>query len=105
MLVYLGLQSLPTEMLYFVTFMAFAASAVFGWTTDMAMKDHGFGPVGNALLGIVGAVFGPRIWFVGLGQGPSWEATDPTSMLVCAAAAGALLLFAAAVLKKALASA
>ena len=63
MLSYLGLQSVPTEMLFFGVVMAFAASVIFGWTTDLAMKDHGFGPIGNALIGVIGAILGPRIWF------------------------------------------
>ena len=101
MLAYLGLQSIPTEMLYFLAITVFAASVGFGWGTDMVLKDYGFGPVGNALLGVVGVAFGPRIWFVGLGHG--WGAAgDPSSLLICAAASGSLLLFAAVVLKRAL---
>ncbi len=104
MLAYLGLQSVPTEMLYFIVIAAVAAATIFGWTTDIALKGLGFGPIGNALLGTIGAVIGPRIWFVGLGRGSIAQA-DPTVLLACAGVAGSLLLLAAALLKRALARA
>ena len=104
MLSYLGLQSVPTEMLFFGVVMAFAASVIFGWTTDLAIKHHGFGPIGNALIGVLGAVLGPRIWFIGLGHGSVWGA-EPTALLTCAAASGSFLLVLGVVLKKALARA
>jgi hypothetical protein len=101
MFVLLGLQSVPTEMLYFLTFMAIAAATVFGWTTDIVLKGLGFGPVGNALVGIAGAVLGPRIWIVGFERG-SVFAADPATLLTCAGAGGSFLLIAAALLKRAL---
>jgi len=104
MFVYLGLDSLPTEMLYFLAFMAVAASITFGWATDLVMRDLAFGPVGNALIGTSGAILAPRIWFLGLGHG-TILAADPAALLTCAGAGGTLLLFAAALLKKAWASA
>ena len=97
-----GLQSVPTEMLYFVTFMAIAASVVFGWTTDLVLKHLGFGPAGNALIGIAGAILGPRIWFIGLGRG-SLLGADPATLLTCGGAGASFLLIAAALLKRALA--
>ena len=105
MLAYLGLQSVPTEMLFFGVIMAFAASVIFGWTTDLAMKDRGFGPLGNALVGVVGAILGPRIWFLGLGHGSSLLGADPASLLTCGAASALSLLLLSVLLKKALASA
>jgi uncharacterized membrane protein YeaQ/YmgE (transglycosylase-associated protein family) len=101
MLVLLGLQSVPTEMLYFLAFLTAAASAVFGWTTDLILKDKGFGPIGNALIGIAGAVLGPRIWFIGF-QHRSLLGADPGVLLTCAGAGGSFLLVAAGLLKRAL---
>jgi uncharacterized membrane protein YeaQ/YmgE (transglycosylase-associated protein family) len=101
MLVSLGLETVPTEMLYFLAFMAIAASIAFGWTTDLILKDRGFGPLGNALIGIIGAFLGPRIWFIGLRHGALLGA-DPGTLLACAGAGGSLLLVAAALLKRAL---
>jgi uncharacterized membrane protein YeaQ/YmgE (transglycosylase-associated protein family) len=102
MLSLLGLQSVPTEMLYFLAFMAIATTAIFGWTTDLILKDLGFGPIGNALLGVIGAVFGPRIWLVGVQHGSLFDA-DPSVLLTCMGAGGSILLIAAALLRKALA--
>src|SRR5438477_97840 len=104
MLALFGLQTVPTEMLYFLAFMATAAAVTFGWATDLVTKDRGFGPVGNAAIGVAGALMGPRIWFVGLARG-SITAADPTAILVSAGAAGALLLLFAMLLKGALARA
>jgi uncharacterized membrane protein YeaQ/YmgE (transglycosylase-associated protein family) len=102
MLALLGLQTLPTEMLYFLAFMAIAVTAIFGWTTDLVLKTLGFGPIGNSLLGVIGAVFGPRIWLVGVQHGSIYDA-DPSVLLTCMGAGGSILLIAAALLRRAVA--
>jgi uncharacterized membrane protein YeaQ/YmgE (transglycosylase-associated protein family) len=102
MLVYLGLQNTPPEMLYFVASLAFTASFAFGFATDAIMRRFGFGLVGNALIGAVGAVIGARVWLDKAGHG-TVRGAELASLFLCAALAGTLLLLLTALLKRAVA--
>jgi hypothetical protein len=104
MLAFLGLQPLPTEMQWLAAILAFSAIVSFGWATDMFMRERGFGPIGNALVGTAGAILGPHLWFGNNGHG-FFQIGDPSAVLTCAGLSGLLTLFAAALLKKALATA
>lgn len=104
MLAFLGLQSTAPEMLFFTAALVFTASFAFGWATDIVMGENGFGLVANALIGTIGAIIGTRIWFAGIRPG-ALGGRELIAAFMCAPTAGALLLFAAALLKKALARA
>ncbi|MFI5012092.1 MAG: hypothetical protein ACHQAY_07075 [Hyphomicrobiales bacterium] len=104
MLAYLGVPSTSPEMLYFITALTFAACFAFGWATDMVLAEAGFGLIGNALVGIVGGVFGARIWIAGIWRA-AFPGAEPMGLLLYVGAAAILLLCAAALLKKAVANA
>jgi hypothetical protein len=104
MLAFLGLQSLPTEIQWFAAILAFSTVVSFGWATDMFMRERGFGPIGNALVGSAGAILGPHLWFGNSGHG-FFQIGDPATVLTCAGLSALLMLFGAALLKKAVANA
>ena len=101
MLDFLGLQSTAPEMLFFATALVFTGSFAFGWATDIVMGEAGFGLIANALIGTIGAIIGTRIWFAGIRPG-AFGGGELIAAFMCA---GTLLLFAAALLKKAFARA
>jgi uncharacterized membrane protein YeaQ/YmgE (transglycosylase-associated protein family) len=103
MLAYLGLRSTAPEMLYFVAGLAFTASCAFGMATDAIMRGIGFGVIGNAIIGTVGAVIGAHLWLERTSYGA--QSSELVPLLLCAAMAGTLLLLLAALLKKAVARA
>ncbi len=69
--------------------------ALAGWLASRLLKSHGFGLVGNTMVGIVGAVIGGSINdIVGVDTGGF------LSHLVTATVGAALLLFAVGLVKK-----
>jgi uncharacterized membrane protein YeaQ/YmgE (transglycosylase-associated protein family) len=54
----LGLDNFDSVFLLIVAIAVLIGGAVIGYLTDMIMGERGFGPFGNALLAILGAVLG-----------------------------------------------
>ena len=102
MLAFLGLSSAPPEMLIFTAAFAFALALAFGWATDLALREAGFGLVGNALLAIAGAILGGH--FLAGRMGLITGMAAPWSPLLAGAVVAMLCLCGATVLKKAVAS-
>jgi uncharacterized membrane protein YeaQ/YmgE (transglycosylase-associated protein family) len=54
----LGLENFDSVFLLVVAIAALIGGAIIGYVTDMIMGERGFGPFGNAMLAIFGAVLG-----------------------------------------------
>ncbi|MEX2165025.1 MAG: GlsB/YeaQ/YmgE family stress response membrane protein [Sulfuricaulis sp.] len=73
-----------------------AIGALAGWLAGLFMKGHGFGLLGNIVIGIVGAVIGGFVFgLLGITAG------GLIGLIVTATVGAALLLFIVGILKKA----
>ncbi len=89
MLQVLRLEQYSSEVLLFILLAVLIGGFVIGFVTDTVMGDRGFGPVGNGMLAMLGAVVGIYIRNTFFGR------MDPGDLLVTgifAAATATLLL-------------
>jgi len=87
----LGLPDMSTPQL--VIFLSFVAVGVllFGWISDMLLRDGAFGIVINGLLVLIGAIVGTLVWRkLGYTIGTNPAAT--ASLVALAAGLGALII-------------
>ena len=72
-------------------------ATVAGFLLDLIMREHGFGPIGNGLLIVVGVAAGlaANVSLLGLHQ-----AREPTAIVAVATAGAAAILLAFSLLKR-----
>jgi uncharacterized membrane protein YeaQ/YmgE (transglycosylase-associated protein family) len=100
MLTELGLQTADPEAIFATAAMAFAAIIAFGWGADAILQEAGFGLAGNAIIAVVGAFLGTRIWLSTMGHIARYGG-DLTHLLLFSGAVATLAVVGAAFIKKA----
>jgi hypothetical protein len=58
---FLKLDQYPADVLWILTFLIIGGGTVVGYITDAVMGNRGFGPIGNGVLVIMGALIGVHV--------------------------------------------